>query len=194
MAKQMQARIIGNSQVAIVSAKALTPKLLTAAAFGLDRGLRIVAGYAQRTFLSGPRPSILDVRTGRLRNSIATEVQRTSERVVGRIGTNMPYGAYHEFGFQGVQQVRAHTRIVDDLNWTSTAAPKGQRKKLYDRLGNLIGATGRRKQAEGTMVQSVKAHQRTVNYRERPFLNPALEANFDEIQQEVENEMKAVGK
>jgi len=57
---------------------------------------------AQRTskekYLSGGSSDVLKVVTGRLRASIATTVLKDSDTVYGRIGTNVIYGAIHEYG------------------------------------------------------------------------------------------------
>jgi phage gpG-like protein len=49
-------------------------------------------------YLSGPRPHILGVISGRLRNSIKTRTRRHGNVLEGSIGTNVKYGPIHEFG------------------------------------------------------------------------------------------------
>ena len=187
----MQARIIGSSQIAIARAKALPEALMRGAAIGLDRGLRNTAGYAERTFLRGPRPARLDVRTGRLASSLATKVDSSPTRIVGRIGTNIPYAGYHEFGFHGTEAVRAHTRVISQTSAKGIAID--DRRQAFDLtfVESRKKAAGR--QRTGSVgVQFVKAHSRTVNYKGRPFLNPALEANLGMIKQQVQDEMGKV--
>lgn len=57
---------------------------------------------AERTsklnYLSGPRPNVLGVVSGRLRNSIKTRTSRHGSVLSGSIGTNVKYGPPHEFG------------------------------------------------------------------------------------------------
>jgi phage gpG-like protein len=48
--------------------------------------------------LHGPRPGKLDVVTGRLQNSITTNVQDLANSVMGIVGTNVSYARLHEYG------------------------------------------------------------------------------------------------
>ena len=52
----------------------------------------------------------LSVRTGTLRRSINRVVSQDDGGIYATIGTNVVYGAVHEYGYQGPQAVRAHTR------------------------------------------------------------------------------------
>ena len=163
-----------------------------ACATGLARGLLIAAGEAQRFYLSGPRPEILDVRTGRLRGSVATEVEVNGNDVTGRIGSNVPYAAFHEFGFFGDEQVRAHTRV---RGWN-----KGGRAKETTRYVGRRGGLGYSKDirpaevrlglSNFSSIEDVRAHVRHIEYAGRPFLRPALE-NTD-LMAEVNQELRKV--
>lgn len=53
---------------------------------------------------------VLHVRTGTLRRSINRKVMTRDNSVMGEVGTNVVYGAIHEYGFDGSVDVRAHTR------------------------------------------------------------------------------------
>lgn len=57
---------------------------------------------------------VLKVRTGRLRRSINYRVQEQSNGVFGFVGTNVKYGAAHEYGYAGVVNVKAHLRKSKD--------------------------------------------------------------------------------
>ena len=57
---------------------------------------------------------VLHVRTGTLRRSINMRVDEDGSKIVGAVGTNVRYGAFWEFGFSGVETVRAHLRRVAD--------------------------------------------------------------------------------
>lgn len=49
--------------------------------------------------LSGPRPTYLGVKTGRLRSSIsAGQVEHSGNEYLVKIGTNVVYASIHEFG------------------------------------------------------------------------------------------------
>lgn len=65
----------------------------------LYQGGLLIAGWSKANRLSGPRPQYLGVVTGRLRSSIsAAPVEHIGNEYLERIGTNVEYGAIHEFG------------------------------------------------------------------------------------------------
>lgn len=66
----------------------------------MEKAVRIVQSISRRDYLSGPRPSRLGVRTGRLRGSITTSVSAGlgTRQIEGRVGTNVVYGPIHEYG------------------------------------------------------------------------------------------------
>jgi hypothetical protein len=185
----IKAKVISHPKNVVVlqGLRELDDKFLEAAAKGLRRGLEKVSTVAQREYLSGPRPERLDVRTRRLRNSISYDVRVTPKRgVIGRIGSNVAYARYHEFGFHGVQQVRAHKRVLHIRN------AQGQeielRRAWRDREKNFLGwrdskiaalqrdAQSKRKKKASVFAssQNVSAHERKVNYAGRPYIAPAL--------------------
>ena len=97
---------------------------------------------------------VLNVRTGRLRRSITQRVDADQARVYGIVGTNVEYGAAFEYGFSGVESVRAYMR---------------QMKKAFGKTVN------------NPHEIAVSAHQRTVNIPEKSFLRSALAEMKDEI-------------
>ena len=67
-------------------------RALTLGAFNMQK-------WAQTERLSGPRPRILGVVTGRLRASLATRpAEKHGDTYIARIGTNVVYARTHEFG------------------------------------------------------------------------------------------------
>jgi phage gpG-like protein len=65
---------------------------------GIARGVTRLALELKRLVqqkLSGP---VLKARSGRLRNSINTQVQQSSTEVTATVETNVPYAGYQEFG------------------------------------------------------------------------------------------------
>jgi phage gpG-like protein len=70
-----------------------------------------------------------------LRNSISSDVESGPDgRIVG-VGTNVAYGAFHEFGFRGVQNVKAHTRVISQVD--RFGAEIDSRRVLRDRKKNV---------------------------------------------------------
>jgi phage gpG-like protein len=54
---------------------------------------------------------VLHVRTGTLRRSINQQIEETGTGIFAKVGTNVKYAAIHEYGFDGAETVRAHTRL-----------------------------------------------------------------------------------
>ena len=67
--------------------------------------------YIKTQKLSG---QVLNVVTGRLRRSIFSRVDETATSVTGSVSSSgdVKYAAIHEFGFDGEETVRAHTREI----------------------------------------------------------------------------------
>ena len=193
-----------NFAVVLQDVKALDVQLLPKAARGMQRGLQIAAGVAQTEYLSGPRPEKLGVITGRLRGGVTVEVEVTGTNVLGKMGDNVAYAARHEFGFEGTEQVREHTRTIMELAKAKGMIGAGfkavdSRTPLYEILSNgekqFVGykesSRGVAAARKGTMVftQIVKAHSRKVNYKGRPFIRPALEKTMPVILEETQKEI-----
>lgn len=190
--------IHGSNQV-IASHIAKTPAAIDAAAqLGLTRGLQAAVATAGTKYLTGPRPSKLGVRTGRLRGSLSFEIIGSASpgsaapagsSVTGRIGTNVKYAAFHEFGFHGVENVKAFTRVTGQFN--AKGQPIDTRKPIISREGEVLGFNRTRKQAASAQKSGfvtfghVRAHQRRINYAGRPFLKPALLESLPIIEREI---------
>ena len=100
--------------------------------------------------------------TGTLIRSWAAMVPAIREENgwLGGAGSNLEYADYHEFGFHGTVQVRAHER----------------------RAARTRTASGKfRKRAADAGTHSVRAHTRDVNYAGRPYARPALAECKDQI-------------
>lgn len=186
----MKLRQPANFPIVIAALEKADDRVLAAAEKGLRKGLEFAKTIAMREFLSGPRPKRLDVVTTRLRSSIATSVQRSGKGVVGRIGSNVKYARYHEFGLKGVVSVREHIRH-------STKNGERSVKLVRDRAGNVVGqkretVTQAEKRGVVFTRDTVKAHKRKVNYEGRPFIRPALEKAQPMIKQAILDTLKAI--
>ena len=185
-----------NEQLVIESAKTLDARLLQACEIGLARGLQSVVTVAQLEYLSGPRPARIQSVTGSLRQRMTSRVSRAGNRVIGRVGNNVKYAAFHEFGFHGTQNVRAHSRVMDQVN--AAGNPVDTRRAVRSDTGALLGFKESRKastkfQKSGFVaVQYVRAHARRVNYAGKPFVRPALTQQIPVIRQEIIKELKLV--
>jgi phage gpG-like protein len=173
------------------SMQTLERRMLDAAGTGLARGLLLTVAMVQREYLQGPRPEKLGVVTSRLLQSISSKVTVTDKTVTGRIGSNVRYAAFHEFGFHGTQSVSEHTRVVNRVRGPG----KGQYGPLvvgqrFVKGGGSGGKAAARKQRSGFVTfETIRAHQRKVDYAGRPFVHPALVRMLPVILQEIQKEV-----
>ena len=112
-----------------------------------ERIARIVIKLQTRVVANKLSGQVLKVRTGTLRRSIHNDVITTGSSVTGIVGTNLEYAAFHEYGFQGTQNVKEHLRTIKQAFGKPLKSPK----KI-----------------------TVSAHARQVNYPEHSFLRSAL--------------------
>lgn len=187
-----------NEQLVIKRLTELPDKAVGACARALQRGLLGAMSIAQLRYLSGPRPGRIQSITGRLRMGMNSQVEIKDGQVIGKLGNNVKYAAFHEFGFHGVVNVRAHTRVVDQTFGSYTDSKAGTRKRAVSLEGEFLGFMESRKRASRRQrtgfvgVQFVKAHQRKLNYAGKPFTRPALDAATPMILDEINRELKAL--
>lgn len=76
---------------------------------GLRQGAELTKSHMQDKYLSG---NPLRVRTNKLRGGWTAPIVKTStpSETVVAFGTNTVYAAVHEFGFNGIVQVKSHPR------------------------------------------------------------------------------------
>lgn len=98
--------VIGGER-AIARFKGMPGRLREELRNGIGRAVLKLQAYVKDGKLSG---QVLNVRTGRLRRSIAQQVTDEGQRVVGIVGTNVVYARVHEYGFSGTVDVREHLR------------------------------------------------------------------------------------
>lgn len=103
--------------------------------------------------------SVLNVRTGTLRRSISMKIQESKGSITATVGTTLRYGAVHEYGYSGPQQVGEHMRKVSQAFGRPLTKPT---------------------------LAKVRAHVRQVKFPERSFLRTSLEENAQEIQITIE--------
>jgi len=108
---------------------------------------------------------------GHLRRSIHPEISGSDTSVIGTVGTNVEYAAIHEYGFNGIENVRAHLRRI-----------KSQR--LILKSGKYSKRSWAVPKSQG-MVQ-VRAHERHMVMPERSFMRTALNEMKPEILAEFE--------
>lgn len=107
---------------------------------------------------------VLHVRTGTLRRSVGYKIVEDDSGIAAIVGTNLVYGAVHEFGFHGPEQVKAYNRRVTKAFGRPLTKPT---------------------------IARVRAHTRNVNFPERSFVRTSLSENLEQIRVEVEQSAKA---
>jgi phage gpG-like protein len=91
---------------------------------GIGEGLVIVQGQAKRNVMTGGRAG-LHVRTGHLHRSITHEgPKRKGTKIIGAVGTDIPYGPTHEFG--GTIRPKRAQFLTVPLTAAKTAAGAGR--------------------------------------------------------------------
>ncbi len=181
---------IPNETLAIKGIQAIDARVMRGARQGLSDGLKLVASIAQEEFMTGPRPQHLGVVTSLLRGSITTKVDGDDNVSRGSIGTNVIYGAKHEFGSDRLEEVKGYTRAthvaglqkIREVRSRKDGSIKRQ-SPLYkfDNAGNIIGykttlraLAAKHGMLEQTQFESVKPHTRQMKYAGKPFIRPAL--------------------
>ena len=130
--------------------------------------------YIVRDELSG---QILHRRSGRLSGSIHHAILDLTNAIYAFVGTNVKYGGYHEYGYKGTVNVKAHMRRTRAEQFLFT---RGARK------GEINEARTKRVQKAKAATVQVKAHTREVDYGGNPFLRPALKEKQDFISESIQ--------
>nr|DAT12907.1 MAG TPA: hypothetical protein [Bacteriophage sp.] len=138
------------------------------AAAGIDRKIagsigRITVRLQARVVRDKLSGQVLHVRSNNLRGSIHQEVTQDGDTIIGRVGTNVEYAAYHEYGFTGAQSVKSHMRMMR----YAFGKPMKQPRKVL-----------------------VQAHTRNVDYPAHSFLRTAMQDMRDEIMAELTDGVK----
>lgn len=193
-----------NFPIIVSKLRQLAPALRKPVEEGLHRGLQAVSTTSQQRYLSGPRPRVLDVVTTRLRNSVAIKTKDDGTNITGRIGSNVSYAAFHEFGFRGTVNVAGHTRVTSVRSVRGKYSPHDLRMlrgPIQDKAGAIVGykrtlksAVGRAKTIRNVGIAFVKPHTRRVNYAGRPFIRPAIERERQTIINQVERGLETAVK
>jgi phage gpG-like protein len=121
---------------------------------------------------------VLHVRTGTLRRSINRVVEDRGEVIKAQVGTNVPYAHIHEYGFNGIESVRAHVRRSP----RQMAMARYRTNKLGERI-EIKGSYNKAGGGEGEI--NVRAHARHMVMPERSFLRSALADMEDEIRTDI---------
>lgn len=160
------------------------PDLTGAARRTLQKGGALIGGTARTTYMreSGPTergneqtgPGSLRIQSTRLERSLADkpfdrnapegvfDLSPTQSGVKLTYGSEVPYAAVHEYGFEGTVQVESHTRTMTQGFGPASAYPQDV---------------------------TVRPHPRRMDLPERPYLRPALDDTHDQMAEIAEEEV-----
>ena len=110
--------------------------------------MRVVGGALEDRVRANLSGRILHARSGRLRSSVVFDVDQDGDTLAATVGVaaDVPYAAFQEYGWSGVESVRASLRTVRQA-FGRPIAPR---------------------------TVAVKAHSRRVDYPAHSFLRSAL--------------------
>lgn len=126
----------------------------------LEAVMRTVGGTLEDSVRANLGGRVLRARSGRLRASLALGVASHGDDLVATLGIDgdVPYAAYQEYGFHGIETVRAHLRTI---------------KRAF---GRPIAARH----------SAVNAHSRRIDYPAHSYMRSALDEIGPDFQAQIE--------
>lgn len=180
MADEIKLNLSGDAEVrqAVEKLGARLPAVLVRA---MQEVVLMLKRYIKQRKLSG---QVLKVRSGRLRNSIASSVSIIGKAVVGVVGTNVPYAKTHEFGATITPKRGKYLAIPIGGALTPAGVPRGRPRDFADtvvvntRFGNKL-ILGRDKTSGKRIPLFIL--KKSVTIRKRPFFEPSIKENQSRI-------------
>lgn len=84
---------------------------------GIKNAMLFAEAEAKKSF---DKPGNLQARTGHLRRSITSDVDKVGDRIVGKIGSNVVYARIHELGGVIRPKVADYLRFQINNKWVTT--------------------------------------------------------------------------
>jgi len=171
---------------------ARTKKLAKVTKETMTLAMRQAQKYAKKAVSGGGNSKTrLNVRSGRLRSSIAVKISTNGLRTVGTIGTNVIYARTHEYGAT-IKPVKAKALTIPTgyLRGKLGSGAVQQRARdfkdtfIMQGYGNAIIA-----QKTGKTSKSIKPLfilKNKVKIPKRPFLEPSLERVVPFVTERIE--------
>lgn len=149
----------------------------------MRESLIYISGVSRRRFLSG-KP--LKVRSGRLRNSLKVpgmegifKIVRSAMKILGRLGTRVPYGPTHEYGAT-IKPIRSQWLTIPlQAVKTRAGVARGRARDFTNtffrrsKTGNLILF-----QKRGKGIVPLFVLKKQVKIPKRAFLEPAVKKSL----------------
>lgn len=104
----IRAEIIG-AEAVIANLGAIPDRVLGLVRAAVEAQAIDLTAYVKESKLSG---QVLRTPTGTLRRSVSYALMIADKGLTAQVGTNLVYAAIHEYGFDGMESVRAHQRRV----------------------------------------------------------------------------------
>lgn len=162
---------------------------------GVKDSLVIVEGQAKRNVMTGGG-SGLHVRTGHLHRSITYEgPKRRGRKIIGAVGTNIPYGPSHEFGATIRPKTAKFLTIPLPAAKTAAGAGRGRARDFPNtfvrrsKAGNLILF-----QKIGKRIIPLFVLKKMVKIPKRPWLKPGVTKSVPRIVKAISRRIKEVFK
>lgn len=94
-----------------------------------------LVGYIKRDKLQG---QVLHHRSGNLSTRVTQQTEVHNDTIVANVGvfSGVPYARIHEYGFNGEQRVRQHTRVMSQA-WGKDIEPVTVEVKSFSRNVNM---------------------------------------------------------
>ena len=159
--------------------------ILPLIARAMDRENELTVGAIVERRMSFPKGGAitregLRVGSGQARRSInraPAQIQGTA--VVSSIGSNVRHVGVHEFGYQGKQNVRSHTRVVRSIDGKGRVIAGRDfgfgSRNVAGPFSRQIAGRGSRARMAQTGVAFVKAHTRNANFPARAMIRRTIE-------------------
>lgn len=164
----IRATIVGSDKLFALLESA-HPNVIASLAEKMTKLMTKLEGYVKKDKLSG---QVLKNQSGALRRSETETIIVGETGVVGKVGTNMEYAAYHEYGLNKTESVREHMR-------------RAKAQAVFYLRGKNEGkvnlAATRKKMREQQPTIKVHAHTRKVEYPAHSFQRSALKDMQAEI-------------
>ena len=158
----------------------------------LDAEMMSIKGEAMRNLSD----KTLNVRTGRLRNSINVSVQQSGKKTFGIIaagGSGVTYARIHEQGGVVTPVRRKWLTIPTEFAKTGVGAVRGNARSFKDTFF-LPKGKGRKSplimQKRGNKVVPIFVLKKEVKIPKRPYLRPAVDSRISSIKARIKKEVK----
>ena len=146
----------------------------------LSLSMRKIMENIQNTARKKVTGDVLNVDTGRLRNSIRFRINKGGKRIVGHIGSNVVYARIHEFG--GV--ITPKKRQFLTIPFSGVKGFAGDYSDTFIAKGIIFQKVGRG-------IKPLFSLKRSVTIPARPYLAPSIVENKPRAIRIIKNDISS---